>query len=130
MKKALAIRHVHFEDCGTLADVLRARGFEISYAEAGLNDMKGIDPDAPDLLIGLGGPISVYEADIYPYINDELELFKRRIAAGRPVMGICLGAQMLRALLRRKSLSRKAEGDRLETVRADEGGRGLARRAP
>jgi len=95
MKKALAIRHVHFEDCGTLADVLRARGFEISYVEAGLNDLKGIDPDAPDLLIGLGGPISVYEADIYPYINDELELFKRRIAAQRPVMGICLGAQML-----------------------------------
>ena len=95
MKKALAIRHVHFEDCGTLADVLIARGFEISYAEAGLNDLKRIDPGAPDLLIGLGGPISVYEADIYPYINDELELFKRRIAAGRPVMGICLGAQML-----------------------------------
>ena len=95
MKKAFAIRHVHFEDCGTLADVLKARGFEISYAEAGLHDLKGIDPDTPDLLIGLGGPISVYEADIYPYIKDELELFKRRIAARRPVMGICLGAQML-----------------------------------
>lgn len=95
MKKALAIRHVHFEDCGTLADVLKAHGFEISYAEAGLQKLKIIDPDAPDLLIGLGGPISVYEADIYPYVNDELELFKRRIAARRPVMGICLGAQML-----------------------------------
>jgi GMP synthase (glutamine-hydrolysing) len=95
MKKALAIRHVHFEDCGTLADVLRARGFKISYAEAGLQDLKAVDPGEPDLLIGLGGPISVYESDIYPFIKDELDLFKRRIAAQRPVMGICLGAQML-----------------------------------
>jgi GMP synthase (glutamine-hydrolysing) len=95
MKKALAIRHVHFEDCGTLAGVLKSRGFEISYVEAGLQDLKAIDPGAPDLLIGLGGPVSVYEADIYPYINDELELFKKRIAAKKPVMGICLGAQML-----------------------------------
>ncbi|MGC2423142.1 MAG: glutamine amidotransferase [Nitrospirota bacterium] len=95
MKKALAIRHVHFEDCGTLGDVLRERGFEIAYVEAGLQDLKGIDPGVPDLLIGLGGPISVYEADIYPFINDELDLFKRRIAARKPVMGICLGAQML-----------------------------------
>jgi GMP synthase (glutamine-hydrolysing) len=99
MKKALAIRHVYFEDCGTLADVLQSRGFEISYVEAGLQDLKGIDPEAPDLLIGLGGPISVYEADIYPYINDELDLFKRRIAARKPVMGICLGAQMLASAL-------------------------------
>ncbi len=106
MKKALAIRHVHFEDCGTLADVLKARGFEISYAEAGLHDLKGIDHEAPDLLIGLGGPISVYEADIYPYVNDELELFKRRIAAREAGHGDMLRRADARTRPGRKSLSR------------------------
>lgn len=95
VKKALAIRHVHFEDCGTLGDVLKKRGFEIEYIEAGLFDLKGIDAAMPELLIGLGGPISVYESDLYPFINDELDLFRRRIAAKKPVVGICLGAQML-----------------------------------
>ncbi|MHB8174301.1 MAG: glutamine amidotransferase, partial [Nitrospirota bacterium] len=62
MKKALAIRHVHFEDCGTLGDVLRERGFEITYLEAGLTELKSIDALSPDLLVGLGGPVSVYES--------------------------------------------------------------------
>ena len=95
MKKALAIRHVHFEDCGTLGDVLRERGFEIEYPEAAIAGLRNIDVLAPDLLVGLGGPISVYESDFYPFISDELELFRRRIAAEKPVIGICLGAQML-----------------------------------
>ena len=99
MKKALAIRHVHFEDCGTLGDVLKSRGFDIEYVEAGLADLKGIDPVAPDLLIGLGAPISVYEADLYPCVDDELELYRRRIAAKKPIIGICLGSQMLAAAL-------------------------------
>ncbi len=95
MKKALAVRHVHFEDCGTLGDVLRERGFEITYIETGLANLSLIDALAPDLFIGLGGPISVYESDCYPFVNDELDLFRRRIAAKKPVIGICLGAQML-----------------------------------
>ncbi len=109
MKKALAIRHVHFEDCGTLGDVLRERGFEIEYAEAGIAGLRDTDALAPDLLIGLGGPISVYESDLYPFISDELELFRRRIAAKKPVIGICLGAQMLAHALGAKVYPGKAK---------------------
>ena len=109
MKKALAIRHVHFEDCGTLGDVLRERGFEIEYAEAGLTGLNAIDVLSPDLLIGLGGPISVYESDLYPFINDELDLLRRRIAAKKPVIGVCLGAQMLAYALGAKVYPGKAK---------------------
>ncbi len=109
MKKTLAIRHVHFEDCGTLGDVLLERGFEIEYVEAGLNSLSGLDAVTPDLLIGLGGPISVYESDLYPFINDELDLFRRRIAAKKPVIGICLGAQMLAHALGAKVYPGKAK---------------------
>ena len=96
---ALAIRHVHFEDCGTLTETLRDHGFDIRYVEAGRENLRDLDVTTPDLLIGLGGPVSVYDAHRYPWITDELHLFERRIAARRPVLGICLGAQMLARVL-------------------------------
>ncbi len=98
-KLALAIRHVHFEDCGTLAEAVAARGFEIRYVNPAHDDLRALDAGSPDLLVGLGGPVSVYDARRYPWIDDELHLFERRLAAERPVLGICLGAQMLAHVL-------------------------------
>ncbi len=95
MRLALAIRHVEFEDCGTLAEALRERGFLIQYVDVGRADLRAIDPLAPDLLIGLGAPVAVYEAKQYPWIAAELKLFERRLAASKPTLGFCLGAQML-----------------------------------
>jgi GMP synthase (glutamine-hydrolysing) len=96
---ALAVRHVHFEDCGTLGDVLRARGFEIRYVEPWRENLRELDCTTADLVIGLGGPVSVYEDDRYAWIADELHLLERRLAARRPTLGICLGAQMLARVL-------------------------------
>jgi GMP synthase (glutamine-hydrolysing) len=96
---ALALRHVHFEDCGTFVGILRERGFEIRYVEAGRENLRDVDVTTPELVIGLGGPVSVYEAHRYPWITDELRLFERRLATRRPVLGICLGAQMLARVL-------------------------------
>ena len=98
-RRALAIRHVHFEDCGTLTEVLRERGFEIRYVEPWREDLRALDAATPELVIGLGGPVSVYEADRYPWITDELHFLERRVASRRPALGICLGAQMLARVL-------------------------------
>jgi GMP synthase (glutamine-hydrolysing) len=98
-KLALAIRHVYFEDCGTLEGVLARRGFSIRYLEAPYEDLRGIDVRSPDLVIGLGGPIGVYQAAQYPWISEELALLERRLATERPTLGICLGAQMLASVL-------------------------------
>lgn len=96
---ALAIRHVPFEDCGTLGDVLRQRGFEVRYVEPWREDLIDLDMSTPELVIGLGGPVSVYEADRYPWIMEELHLLERRVSARLPTLGICLGAQMLARVL-------------------------------
>ena len=96
---ALAIRHVHFEDCGSLADVLGERGFEVRYVEPWREDFRTLDVATPELFVGLGGPVSVYEEDRYPWIADEVHLLERRLAARRPLLGICLGAQMLARVL-------------------------------
>jgi GMP synthase (glutamine-hydrolysing) len=94
-RHAVVLRHVAFEDLGSFATILGRHGFTIATREAGLDDLAAIDPLAPDLLIALGGPIGVYEEESYPFIADELRLLERRLAADRPTLGICFGAQLM-----------------------------------
>ena len=95
MKFAVAIRHVAFEDLGAFAPVLADAGYDVRYVEAaGGLAAPALGEDA-DLLVILGGPIGAYEEASYPFIVDELRLVERRIAAGRPLLGICLGAQII-----------------------------------
>lgn len=54
------------------------------------------DVRAP-LLVVLGGPMGVYDADRFPFLKTELEVLRVRLAAGRPSIGLCLGAQLLAA---------------------------------
>lgn len=98
-KSALAIRHVHFEALGNFASELAAAGYEYGYADVGYGQLLGLDPLKPDLLIILGGPIGVYETETYPFLADELSLIKARLEAGRPILGVCLGAQLIAAAL-------------------------------
>jgi GMP synthase (glutamine-hydrolysing) len=95
MPTVLAIRHVAFEDLGSLAPPLAARGHEVIYREAGADDLSAIDALAPALLVVLGGPIGAYEEAAYPCVLDELRLLEQRLAAGLPTLGICLGAQLM-----------------------------------
>jgi GMP synthase (glutamine-hydrolysing) len=92
-RRAVAIRHVAFEDLGTLGDVLAGRGFDVRYLEAGRDDFA--DVGDPDLLVVLGGPIGAYELDAYPFLAAETKLVEARLRAGKPIVGICLGAQIM-----------------------------------
>lgn len=94
-KQALAIRHVAFEDAGSFAAVLEQRGYTLRYLEAGYDDLSGLDARAADLVLILGGPIGAYEEDSYPFLRDELDFIARRLAAQQPIVGICLGAQLM-----------------------------------
>ena len=99
-----AIRHVHFEDLGTLAPALAGAGAAIRYREAGQDDLAAVDPLAADLLVVLGGPIGAGDDALYPFLADELRILEARLAAGRPTLGVCLGAQLMaRALGARRA---------------------------
>jgi GMP synthase (glutamine-hydrolysing) len=98
-KSAVAIRHVHFEDLGTFGPELEAAGFDLRYVDVGRDDPGGLDATEPDLLVVLGGPIGVYETEAYPFLVGEIDLIRRRLAAGRPILGICLGAQLIATAL-------------------------------
>ncbi len=94
MKVAVAIRHVHFEDAGAFAKTLRENGYDLRYCDAGIDDLRAAELRDAELLIVLGAPIGAYEEDKYPFVLDEIALIDRRLSASRPLLGICLGAQL------------------------------------
>lgn len=89
---AVVVRHVAFEDLGSFAAPLARAGYRIEYVEAGADYLGEADAD---LLVVLGGPISAADERQYPFLADELRLLERRLARGRPSLGICLGAQLM-----------------------------------
>ena len=93
------IRHLAFEDLASFASVLQAHNYQINYIEATYDELSQIDAFSDDLLIILGGPISVNDADMFPFIETEIALLKQRLAADKPTLGICLGAQLIASAL-------------------------------
>ncbi|ODT88362.1 glutamine amidotransferase [Phenylobacterium sp. SCN 70-31] len=98
-RRAIALRHVHFQDLGVYAGVLAAAGYEVDVqdvAAAGALQFRALDPD---LLLVLGGPVGVYDQDAYPFLVEQQALLSERIAADRPTFGVCLGAQQMAAAM-------------------------------
>ena len=89
----LILKNIKAEGPGTIEKFLRDSNipYEIIELES------KIIPDTAmfDTLVMLGGPMSVNESDIYPYITKEEELTREFIAKGKKVLGICLGAQIM-----------------------------------
>ena len=95
MTSVTVLRHVAFEDLGSLGDIFAARGWPVTYLEAPVVDWAAFDPLAPGLLVILGGPIGVNDETDYPFLTPEIAAIKRRLSADLPTLGICLGAQLI-----------------------------------
>jgi len=99
MARVLVFQHVAAEPLGTLDPMLRDRGHRIRY----VNFHR--DPDArPDVsryhgLIVLGGSQMPDEGDRYPHLNVEMHCIEEALKQEIPVLGICLGAQLMAAAL-------------------------------
>ncbi|HAJ13119.1 MAG TPA: glutamine amidotransferase, partial [Comamonadaceae bacterium] len=65
------------------------------YHDAGVGGLPDSTGAAPDLLVVLGGPIGAFEESDYPFLTDTLALLQHRLARRQPVLGICLGAQLM-----------------------------------
>ena len=95
MKTLVALRHLAFEDLGLLAPMLQAQGWRVHYYDLGVDELWKIDLTQVDLLTILGGPIGAEEDDRYPFLAEELQLVRERVVSQRPMLGICLGAQLI-----------------------------------
>ena len=97
--QAGVLTHLPFEDIGSLEPELLRRGFTISTIDVATAQFPVPAIYDADLLVVMGGPIGVYEADDYPFLTAEIEALRQRLAAGKPTLGICLGAQLMAAAL-------------------------------
>jgi GMP synthase (glutamine-hydrolysing) len=94
-RSAVALRHVAFEDLGLLAPVMEHEGWDVSFCEAAVDDLRHDSIRNASLLVVLGGPIGAYEADAYPFLTSELALIEHRLSRELPTLGICLGSQLM-----------------------------------
>src|SRR5206468_2747067 len=90
---------VQAEGLGLLANVLRDRGIYHRYLDLPRGDAPPRDLHNVGGLIVLGGPMAVYEAERHAFLKTEGGLVERALTAGRPVLGICLGAQLVASVL-------------------------------
>lgn len=95
MKDVVALRHVPFEDMGSFEEVLREHDLELQYLDYCSSTLDLSAAYSARLLMILGGPISVYDTALYPFLQHEFEMISRRINSGKATLGICLGAQLI-----------------------------------
>ncbi|SNS10249.1 GMP synthase (glutamine-hydrolysing) [Sphingomonas laterariae] len=99
MKRALVIRHVPVEGVAGFRAAIEAAGYAVDRIDVTDARFPETDLIAPDLVVMMGGPMGVYETDRYPWIACQVRRLGLRLAADRPTLGVCLGAQMMAAAL-------------------------------
>ena len=88
------IRHVAIEDLGYLDEGLSRGGIRFEYVDG--ESLTARLPEVETLIV-LGGPMGAYEIERYPHLAAVIELIRRQLRDERPVLGICLGAQLVAA---------------------------------
>ena len=89
--KAVVLQHEDDVGLGLLEGALRGAGYELTRRFRGVEHR---DLDA-ELLVVLGGSMSVAAVEQHPFLREELGLLTERLALNRPNLGLCLGAQLL-----------------------------------
>jgi GMP synthase (glutamine-hydrolysing) len=93
------LQHIEPEGPGLIADALGTREVDIVVTRPDLGQPVPAALNGEVGLLVMGGPMGVYEADRYPYLVQEQRLIESALHAGTPVLGICLGSQLLAATL-------------------------------
>lgn len=92
------LQHVHYEGLGYIENWAVANGHSLTATKFYENP---VIPHLQDfnLLIIMGGPMGVYDESKHPWLKTEKELIAASIKADKTVIGICLGAQLIAAVL-------------------------------
>jgi GMP synthase (glutamine-hydrolysing) len=99
MSRLLVFQHVAAEPLGTLDARIRARGHRIRFHNFQRDPDSQPNVDRYRGLIVLGGPMNVEDQHRYPHLTTELRAIEAALRQDKPVLGICLGAQLLAHVL-------------------------------
>lgn len=89
------VRHVPHEGLGTIADSLERSNIPWNTIDAFAGPLPQFDPNSIAGLIVMGGPMNADEVDRFPFLGEEVRWLRQAVDAGLPVLGVCLGSQLL-----------------------------------
>jgi GMP synthase-like glutamine amidotransferase len=96
--KVHVLQHAPFEGLASIASWLAARKAEVNFTrffeDATLPSLQGLD-----LVIAMGGPMSVNDEAALPWLREEKRFIREAVARGTPVLGVCLGSQLIASAL-------------------------------
>jgi GMP synthase (glutamine-hydrolysing) len=98
-RRILVLQHAEPEHLGRIADALSDACVEYTYLRADLGHPIPSTLDGYQGLIVMGGPQSVYEEERYPFLGPEKALVRHAVLMKRPVLGVCLGSQLIAEVL-------------------------------
>lgn len=96
-KKVLFVQHGDTDKPGLLGEVLTQRGMSLDVLRSDLGQPVPVTLEGYDGLALGGGAQGVYEQDQYPYLGAETNLVRQVVSEGKPIIGLCLGAQLMAA---------------------------------
>ncbi len=111
MKPVVAFRHVPHEGLGTIEDAIHAAGLPLEVVDLFHESPRGFESQRYAGLVVMGGPMNVDETDRYPFLADEVRWLRQAVAAELPVLGVCLGSQLLA-----KSLGSRVYRNRVKEI--------------
>lgn len=92
--RAHYFQHVPFEGLGSIEPWLQSAGYEITQTRY-FESAEQPDPEMIDLLVIMGGPMSINDEAEFPWLVAEKQFIREAIQLGTPILGICLGAQLI-----------------------------------
>ncbi len=95
MRRVLVFQHVAHEILGTLNPLLKSASLRIRYVNFGRDPGATPSLDGYEGLVVLGGPMNVDQVDRFPHLRTEIEVVQDALDRDIPVLGICLGAQLI-----------------------------------
>ena len=99
MAKIYVLQHHPVENLGTIANALEGAALAWQYVRIHEGQPVPASIKGAGGLIVMGGPMGVYQTDRYPWLSGEMRLIEDAMKSNLPVLGVCLGAQILAAAL-------------------------------